>query len=148
VIASASPAADSADVQHFFDALNEFCSVLAVKLYRLSLAQPPPLPVLPCLDHEAMLHGGIDPHAAAYVEDRSGHLHEVVYIPDARRMDVEVASTLGECSRESHDRFVSELKQRFPRYTVRTVPPCAAARRVPCGQGMPRSRVAARRVDW
>jgi hypothetical protein len=97
--------------------------VLAVKLYRLRLAQPSPVPVLPCLDHEAMLHGGIDPHAAAYVEDRSGNLHEVVYIPDARRMDVEVASTLGECSPESHEQFLSELKQRFPGYAVRTVPP-------------------------
>jgi hypothetical protein len=122
VSVAASPA-DSADVQHFFDALNEFCSVLAVKLYRLRLAQRPPVPVLPCLDHEAMLHEGIDPHAAAYVEDRSGNLHEVVYIPDARRMDVEVASTLGECSRESHEQFVSALKQRFPGYTVRTVSP-------------------------
>ena len=58
-------AAGSSDVQRFFDTLNGFGSVQAVKLYRLRLAAPPPVPVLPCLDHEAMLHEGIAPHAAA-----------------------------------------------------------------------------------
>jgi hypothetical protein len=123
VSADASQTADVSDVQRFFDTLNEFCSVLAIKLYRLRLDAPPDLPVLPCLDHEAMLHERIAPHAAAYVQDRSGNLHETVYIPEARRMDVEVASTLGECSKESQDRFVGELKQRFPCCAVRVVWP-------------------------
>ena len=118
-----SSAAGASDAQRFFDTLNGFCSVLAVKLYRLRLDAPPRVPVLPCLDHEAMLHEGIAPHAAAYVQDLSGNLHEVVYVPGARRMDVEVASTLGECSGESQDRFVGELKQRFPGCAVRIVFP-------------------------
>jgi hypothetical protein len=122
VSADSSPAG-TVDVQRFFDTLNEFCSVLAVKLYRLRPGAPPPVPILPCLDHEAMLHEGIAPHAAAYVQDRAGNLHEVVYIPDARRMDVEVASTLGECSPESQDRFVADLKQRFSGCTVRLKSP-------------------------
>jgi hypothetical protein len=120
---AAVPADGANDVQRFFDTLNDLGSVLAVKLYRLRLGAAPRVPALPCLDHEAMLHEGIAPHAAAYVQDRSGNLHEVVYIPDARRMDVEVASTLGECSKESRDRFVDELKQRFPDCAVRIVFP-------------------------
>jgi hypothetical protein len=123
VSADLSPAAGASDVQRFFDTLNGFCSVLAVKLYRLRLDAPPRVPVLPCLDHEAMLHEGIAPHAAAYVQDRSGDLHEVVYIPEPRRLDVEVASTLGECSRQSQDRFVADLKERFTGCTVRVVSP-------------------------
>ncbi len=81
------------------------------------------VPVLPCLDHEAMLHEGIHPHTAAYVQDAGGCLHEVVFIPAARRLDVEVASTLGECSGESQQQFVAELHRRYPGYGVRLVQP-------------------------
>src|SRR5436189_5080031 len=111
------------DCQQFFETLGTFSHVLAIKLYRVVLEPPPAVPILPCLDHEAMLHEGIAPHAAAYVQDRAGNLHEVVYIPDARRMDVEVASTLGECSPESQDRFVADLKRRFSGCTVRLKSP-------------------------
>jgi hypothetical protein len=97
----------------FFRTLGEFTTLLAVKWYRLQSELATAVPQLPCLDHEAMLHGGIPPHVAAYVEDRSGNLHEVVYLPDRRRIDVEVASTMGECSGEAHDQFVADLKQRF-----------------------------------
>lgn len=101
------------EINPFFHTLGEFTTVLAVKLYRLRVDLPTPVPQLPCLDHEAMLHGGIAPHAAAYVEDRNGHLHEVVFIPERRRIDVEVVSTLGECSPEGHQQFVAALRQRF-----------------------------------
>lgn len=109
--------------QRFVDTLNSFSTVLAVKLYRLRLDQAPTVPALPCLDHEAMLHEGIDPHIAAYLQDADGHLHEVVYIPAARRLDIEVASTMGECSDTSQQRFVQDLKQRFPGHAVRIVQP-------------------------
>ena len=104
--------------------LATFSRVLTIKLYRLRLARPPSVPTLPCLDHEAMLHSGrIDPHAAAYVQDASGDLHELVYVPDARRIDIDVVSTIGENSPDSHDRFVSTIRERFPGYIIRIAGP-------------------------
>lgn len=111
------------DARPFIDAMAALGTVLAVKLYRMRLDVQPPVPVLPCLDHEAMLHEGIDPHAAAYVRDAADHLHEVVYIPRARRLDLEVASTIGECSKTSQAQFIEALKGRFPGYAVRLVKP-------------------------
>src|SRR5262245_63186185 len=88
---------DSAEVQRVLGELNSFGPILAVKLYRLTLDSPPAVPLLPCLDHEAMLHEGIAPHAAAYVQDAaSGDLHELVFIPAARRIEVDTVSTWGE----------------------------------------------------
>jgi hypothetical protein len=101
------------EIEPFFRTLSEFTTVLAVKLYRLQVQLPTPVPQLPCLDHEALLHEEIAPHVAAYVEDKAGNLHEVVYIPERRRIDVEVVSTMGECSREGHEQFVATLRQRF-----------------------------------
>lgn len=111
------------EAQRFLDTLGSFGTVLAIKLYRMQLARPAGVPVLPCLDHEAMLHEGIAPHTAAYVRDAEGHLHEAVYIPRARRLDVEVASTMGECTAESQARFIEALRARFPDHDVRVVPP-------------------------
>jgi hypothetical protein len=107
----------------FFDSLGEFTTVLAVKLYRLTLDPAPAVPTLPCLDHEAMLHEGIAPHAAAYVQDASGNIHELVYIPTRARVDVDVVSTMGECSPEGHSHFVEELKRRFPDLRIRVIRP-------------------------
>src|SRR4051794_19915815 len=107
--------------QSFFRTLGEFTTLLAVKLYRLQIELPAPVPRLPCLDHEAMLHGGIPPHVAAYVEDAAGSLHEVVYLPGRRRIDVEVVSTMGECTAEAHERFVAALRERFPGERVRVL---------------------------
>ena len=59
----------STDAQPFIDSLGTFGTVLAIKLYRMQLEHPPGVPVLPCLDHEAMLHDGIAPHTAADVQD-------------------------------------------------------------------------------
>ena len=111
------------DCQLFLDTVGTFARVLTIKLYRLRLERQPGVPVLPCLDHEAMLHEGIDPHAAAYVEDPSGDLHELVFVPDARRLDVDVVSTIGENSPASHERFVATLKDRFPGLAVRVSGP-------------------------
>ena len=110
---------DCIDCQRFFESVSEFAQLHAVKLYRLSLELPDAMPSLPCLDHEAMLHEGISPHAAAYVEDfKTGGLHEVVCVPARRRIEIDVVSTTGEHSAESHDLLVGQLKERFPGYRV------------------------------
>ena len=79
------------------------------------------MPTLPCLDHEAMLHEGIAPHAAAYVQDAaSGDLHELVFIPAQRRIEIDTVSTWGEHSAESRAPAAwRTLAQRFPGYRVR-----------------------------
>jgi len=109
--------------QKFVNELSTFTTVLAVKLYRMQLERPAGVPVLPCLDHEAMLHEGIAPHTAAYVRDAGDNLHEVVFIPDERRLDVEVASTMGECTEASREQFIAELRKRFPGHTVKLARP-------------------------
>jgi hypothetical protein len=110
--------------EQFFATLGEFGTVLCMKLYRLGLETDAPIvPVLPCLDHEAMLHEGISPHAAAYLQDAGGDLHEVVYIPGSLRIDVDTVSTLGERSPNSHERLLTELKGRCPECTVREIRP-------------------------
>lgn len=60
----------SREAQRVFQLVSEFGPLLSFKLYRLAFDDPPGVPVLPCLDHEAMLHGGIPPHAAAYVQEQ------------------------------------------------------------------------------
>jgi len=106
------------------ETLKTFGPVLAIKLYRLTLDPAPGVPLLPCLDHEAMLHEGIAPHAAAYVQDASsGDLHELVFIPARRRIEVDTVSTWGECSAASHQRLLAMLAERFRDYRVRVTGP-------------------------
>ena len=95
------------DCLQFFALLNAFAVVRAVKLYRLQLAEALPVPTLPCLDHEAMLHEEVAPHAAAYVEDREGSLHEIVYVPEERRIDIDMVSTMFERSLSARTRSPS-----------------------------------------
>ena len=115
----AAPSPDCESCQRFFEAIAEFARLHAVKLYRLSVTLPEPMPVLPCLDHEAMLHEGISPHAAAYIEDLdSGGLHEVVCVPARRRIEVDIVSTAGEHTDESHRRLLERLRERFPDHRV------------------------------
>jgi len=105
--------------RHLLDALEPFGPVLAMKLYRLCRADGPDVPILPCLDHEAMLHEGISPHAAMYVQERAtGDLHEIVFIPAERRLEVDTVSTFGEHSPESRDRLVALLKTQMPDFRV------------------------------
>jgi hypothetical protein len=113
---------DSGDVQVFVDALCEIGEILAIKQYRLRVQTPTPIPKLPCLDHEALLHEGIAPHIAAYVRDRANNLHEAVWTPKERRIDVEVASTMDECTPESQASFIAALAQRFPDHQVHATP--------------------------
>jgi hypothetical protein len=64
-------AGSAADVQRALDALQAFGSTLSIKLYRVHLDPPPPVPVIPCLDHEAMLHQNVPPHVAAYLQEQA-----------------------------------------------------------------------------
>jgi hypothetical protein len=111
------------DCDAFLERLTPIASVLSIKLYRLPLRRQPAVPVLPCLDHEAMLHGGIAPHAAAYVQDTDGHLHEIVYTPSSRRIDLDVVSTMYESAPDAVDRFVKALSAHFPDCRVREARP-------------------------
>ena len=109
----------AAEAQRVFNALSDFGPLLSFKLYRLTLPDEPAVPMLPCLDHEAMLHGGIPPHAAAYVQERaSGDLHELVCIPDTRLIEVDTVSTWGECSEASRTRLLALLGSHLPDYRV------------------------------
>jgi hypothetical protein len=111
---------DAAALRSALDQLGSFGPALSMKLYRLALDPAPTLPIIPCLDHEAMLHQTIAPHAAAYVEETaSDDLHEVVFIPSALRIEVDTVSTWGEASEESRGRLTALLAARLPTYRVK-----------------------------
>ena len=116
------PVAEPGDGHVFLNALREIGDVLALKQYRVNIDPAPPIPILPCLDHEALLHEGIAPHLAAYVRDRTGNLHEAVWIPKELRIDVDVASTMSENTPDSQARFVAALSQRFPDHQILVTP--------------------------
>ena len=112
--------ADCEACEQLLHTISEFARLHVIKLYRLSVTLPETVPVLPCLDHEAMLHEGISPHAAMYIEDLdSGGLHEVVCVPARQRIEVDVVSTSGEHTAASHDRLIEQLRQRCPTYAIR-----------------------------
>ena len=115
---------DSDGARRSIEALQPFGPVLAIKLYRLTLDPQPAVPILPCLDHEAMLHESVPPHAAAYIQDASsGDLHELVFIPARKRIEVDTVSTWGENSAASHQRLLAMLQERFREYSVRVKGP-------------------------
>ena len=116
--------ASRAEAARVLSELSGFGPVHAVKLYRLTLDPEPAVPTLPCLDHEAMLHEGIAPHAAAYVEDRaSGDLHELVVIPARRRIELDTVSTWGEATEPSRERLLAAIASRLPGYSKRVKGP-------------------------
>jgi len=107
------------DVQRALDALQPFGATLSIKLYRVHLESPAPVPVIPCLDHEAMLHQNVLPHAAVYLQERaSGELHEVAFYPAAKRIQIDTTSTWGECTSESHGRLLAFLETAFPGHHI------------------------------
>ena len=108
---------DSKEASRVIGELGDFGSILAIKSYRVSLDPAPPVPTLPCLDHEAMLHEGVAPHVAAYVQNDSD-IHELVFIPARHRIVVDTVSTWGECSPKSHEQLIASLAERFPDYSV------------------------------
>jgi hypothetical protein len=108
-----------AEGKRLLEILEAFGPVLAIKLYRLSRGTGPDVPYLPCLDHEAMLHEGIAPHAATYIQERaSGDLHEIVFVPAERRLQLDTVSTWGEHSPESQERLLALLRARMPGYKI------------------------------
>jgi hypothetical protein len=109
---------ESAEAQRALETLGRLGPVLAIKLYRLTLSPAPAVPILPCLDHEAILHEGIPPHAAAYVQDASGGIHELVFVPARRRIEVDIVSTWGESSDEGRAQLLTFLRQWYPGYRV------------------------------
>lgn len=110
---------DCDSCRKFFAAISKFSRLHAVKLYRLTVDVPTSIPLLPCLDHEAMLHEGISPHAAAYIEDlQDGGLHEVVCVPSLHRIEVDIVSTSGEHTSESHTRLLDRLRVDFPGHRI------------------------------
>jgi hypothetical protein len=116
--------AEAKDVQQALDALRQFGPICAVKLYRVPLSLIPPVPLIPCLDHEAMLHQTVAPHASAYVQEQtSGDLHEVAFTPAERSIHVDTVSTLTECSPESHARLLAWLTATFPGWRVHVTHP-------------------------
>ena len=115
---------DSKDVQHALDALRAFGPIGSVKLYRVPLSLIPAVPIIPCLDHEAMLHQRVDPHASAYVQEHvSGDVHEVAFTPARRQIHIDTVSTLGEFSPESHARLLAWLTATFPAYRISVTHP-------------------------
>jgi hypothetical protein len=66
-----------------------------------------------------MLHEGIPPHAAAYVQETaSSDLHELVCIPAEHRIEIDTVSTWGEHSAESQDRLMTLMSTRLPDYRL------------------------------
>ena len=103
----------------FFAELASFVRLRAVKVYRLRVDGAAAVPRLPCLEHEAVLHEGIAPLAAAYVEDpETGELQELVLTPSRRRIELDPASTLHEHTETGQARLVARLHDRFPDFTV------------------------------
>jgi hypothetical protein len=112
-------ATTATEAAYALEAMRAFGPVLAIKLYRIALDNSPAIPTLPCLDHEAMLHEGVPPHAAAYVQDStSGDLHELVVVPAKKRIEIETMSTWLEQGDDSRVRLRAHLAQRFPSYSV------------------------------
>lgn len=108
-----------AERARLLDTFQSFGRILVIKLYRLDADDAPRVPVLPCLDHEAKLHGGIAPHAAAYMQETtSGDLHEIVLYPTQRRIEIDTVSTWGEHSQESQRRLETLVGQRLPDYRL------------------------------
>jgi hypothetical protein len=114
----------SAESERILEALKPFGPLLAVKLYRLSPQRLPQVPILPCLDHEAMLHEAVSPHAAAYVQDAaSGALHEFVVVPDRRLIEIDTVSTWDESSPGSQQRLIDLLRETCAGYRMRVKGP-------------------------
>jgi hypothetical protein len=118
------PDSDSAEASRVLRELSAYGPVLAVKLYRIVLEPRPSLPILPCLDHEAMIHEGVSPHVAAYVQDgSSGDIHELVCVPREHRIELDTMSTWGEASAGSRDRLLAAVAERFPEYAMKVIGP-------------------------
>ena len=107
------------DVSSELSRLGRCGTVLALKIYRVQATADVDLPVLPCLDHEAMLHQHVSPQVSAYVlEPMRSELHEVGLYPTTRTLVIDTISTLGEFSEASHTRLAESIRREFPNYRV------------------------------
>jgi hypothetical protein len=115
----------STDVTDELTRLGTCGTVLAVKVYRVEIDPTRVrVPVLPCLDHEAMLHQHVDPHLSAYLlEPHHQEIHEVGVYPTRRTLKIDTVSTLGEFSGASTTGLRASLDRAFPGFTVKTLTP-------------------------
>jgi len=95
-------------------------TLLAVKVYRVQVSPVEfKVPILPCLDHEAMLHHHVAAHVSVYLlEPTLSEIHEVGVYPSRRLLQIDTVSTLGEFSGVSHARLVDKLRSEFPTYRL------------------------------
>jgi hypothetical protein len=115
---------DANESTRVLDELGRFGPILAVKSYRIPVEPQLAVPLLPCLDHEAMLHESIAPHVAAYVQDGgSEDIHELVFIPARHCIRIDTVSTWEESSPESRARLRTAIAERFPDYSVAVTGP-------------------------
>ena len=114
-----------ADVTSELSRLAACGTVLALKIYRVQAdAAALNFPVLPCLDHEALLHQHVAPHLSVYLlEPTLSEIHEVGIYPAERRLNIDTVSTLGEFSSASHERLVATLRSTFPAYRLTIIHP-------------------------
>lgn len=115
---------DSEACREFLKTLACAYRIHAIKTYRIRPETPAGVPVIPCLDHEARLHGRVAPHVSAYLqEESSGDLHEVGCHPARSILVVDTASTAGEHGSDSQARLLAFLAERFPERRVRVSGP-------------------------
>ena len=108
------------DVTTDLSRLAECGTLLAVKVYRVQVDEDAwHVPVLPCLDHEAMLHQHVAPHVSVYLRER-GHdgIHEVAVYSADRRLQVDLVSTSGEHSDASQAQLLEQLRRVFGDYRL------------------------------
>jgi hypothetical protein len=110
----------AADVTPELIRLGRCGTVLALKFYRVSAERASSQwPVLPCLDHEAMLHQHVAPHVSAYVlEPTLTEIHEIGLYPAKRRVVIDRISTIGEFSELSYERLLATIHVQFPDYRI------------------------------
>src|SRR5262245_25746320 len=98
--------------------------LLAVKVYRVDPGPDLRVPVIPCLDHEAMLHQHVAPHVSAYLlEPTHNEIHEVGVYPASHTLKVDTVSTLGEFSPASHRALTGALAREFPGFRIDVIHP-------------------------
>lgn len=108
----------------FLVTLQKRYRIHALKSYRVQLALPEPTPVIPCLDHEARLHGRVPRHVSIYIEEpETGELHEVGFYPRRRLVVIDAVSTAGENTPASLERLRTFLRDAIPGWCCRVSRP-------------------------
>ncbi len=100
-------------------------TLLALKVYRVDVGNEDlDVPVLPCLDHEALLHQHVSPHISAYLSRSTPPvIHEVGVYPAERRIVVDTVSTFGEFTDAAHVALLEMLRREFPDHRVTVTGP-------------------------